>query len=77
MRELKDNTKKADKDKIFKELIRKANGKAVLSYDQLHTALTDVQAVINSRPMTYVEEDSEAYPHIPNHILQGHPPSRP
>ena len=60
--------------RTVKDLFRKANGKAVLNYDQFHTALTDVQAVINSRPLVYVgEDDDESHPLTPFNLLHGHP----
>ena len=60
--------------RTVKDLFRKANGKAVLNYDQFHTALTDVQAVINSRPLVYVgEDDDEQHPLTPFNLIYGHP----
>ena len=60
--------------RTVKDLFRKANGKAVLNYDQFHTALTDVQAVINSRPLVYVgEDDDEQHPLTPFNLMYGHP----
>ena len=60
--------------RTVKQLFRKANGKAVLNFDQLHTALTDVQAVVNARPLVYVADgDDDPKPLIPNHLLYGHP----
>ena len=32
-------------------------GKLCLTYDQLLTVLKEVEAVINSRPLVYVEDD--------------------
>lgn len=60
--------------RTVKELFRKANGKAVLDYDHLQTALSDVAAVINARPLVYVrdgEDDPRAL--TPNHLLIGYP----
>ena len=60
--------------RTVKDLFRKANGKAVLNYDQFHTALTDVQAVINLRPLVYVgEDDDEQHPLTPFNLMHGHP----
>ena len=60
--------------RTVKDLFRKANGKAVLNYDQFHTALTDVQAVINSRSLVYVgEDDDKQHPLTPFNLMHGHP----
>ncbi len=61
--------------RTVKELFRKANGKASLHYDQLMTALSDVEAVINARPLVYVTEgEDDPRPITPNHLLFGYPP---
>ncbi|XP_033212371.1 uncharacterized protein LOC117169969 [Belonocnema kinseyi] len=44
---------------VLKTILRKILGKASLSYESLTTALCDVEAIINSRPLTYVSEDEE------------------
>ena len=40
-----------------KEPLRKVLGKALLSYQELATVLTRIEAVINSRPLTTVSDD--------------------
>ena len=40
-----------------KEPLRKVLGKAVLNYTEMITVLTDVGAIFNSRPLTYVGDD--------------------
>ncbi|XP_051156740.1 uncharacterized protein LOC127278863 [Leptopilina boulardi] len=40
-----------------KTILRKVLGRASLSYESLTTVLCDTEAVINSRPLTYVPED--------------------
>lgn len=42
---------------ILKSLLRKILGKASLSYESLYTVLCDTEAIINSRPLTYISED--------------------
>jgi len=44
---------------MVKQLLRKVLGRASLSYSELVTVLVDCESVINSRPLTYVSEDSE------------------
>lgn len=43
---------------ILKTLLRKI-GKASLSYESLNTILCDAEAIINTRPLTYISEDPE------------------
>ena len=44
---------------VVKGLLRRSLGQAVLSWEELVTALTEVEKVINRRPITYVWESSE------------------
>jgi len=41
----------------LKEPLRKVLGKAFLNYTEMMTVLTDIEAIINSRPLTYVGDD--------------------
>lgn len=43
--------------KSVKECLRKILGKALLTYEELATILTEVEAVLNARPLTYVYND--------------------
>ena len=65
-----------------KTCIRKVLGGAYLTYEEMHTVLTETEAVINSRPLTYLHTDSEdPSPLTPAHFLIGQRittlPSRP
>ena len=40
-----------------KSSLRKVLGRALLSHDELHTVLTDIEAAINSRPLTAISDD--------------------
>ena len=44
---------------------------AKLSYDELLTAIVEAEAVINSRPLTYVSMDDLDEPLTPAHLLTG------
>ena len=46
---------------IVKRSLRKAIGKVCLTSEQLLTILKEAEAVINSRPLAYVEEDINSY----------------
>ena len=44
----------------MKRCLRKTVGKSKLTFDDLSTAITDVENVLNSRPLSFVStEDSE------------------
>ena len=44
---------------VLKVILRKVLGKASLSYESMSTTLCDAEAIINSRALMYVSEDSE------------------
>ena len=54
-----------------KRCLRKVVGKARLSYDEMHTAITEIEAIINSRPLSYVHPDDFEQPLTPSHLLVG------
>ena len=55
---------------ISKMALRKATGKACLTMLQLQTLLTETEAIINSRPLTYLGEDlNDRIALTPSHFL--------
>ena len=46
-------------------------GQAKFNHDELLTAVTEVEAIINSRPLTYVAADDLEEPLTPPHLLVG------
>ena len=56
--------------KIVKDTLRKSLQNARLTYDELSTVLIEIENIMNSRPLTYMSEDSvEAI--TPFHLLHG------
>lgn len=54
-----------------KSCLQKVVGQARLHYDELITALTEIEAVINSRPLTHLSPDDLNEPFTPSHFLYG------
>ena len=45
---------------MVKRCFRKATGRKHFTLEQLVTLLTEIEAILNSRPLTYVYEDFES-----------------
>ena len=58
--------------KSTKRCLRKVIGTARLSYDELLTVVTEVEAVLNSRPLTYVSSEDMEEPLTPSHLMIGY-----
>lgn len=56
-----------------KRCLVKVIGRALLKFDEMSTILVEIESVINSRPLTYVYDDSEgiSYPLTPSHLING------
>ena len=57
--------------KSAKRCLRKTLGRAIFSSDALHTAVVEIEAVINSRPLSYVSATDLEEPLTPSHLLVG------
>ena len=57
--------------KSTKRCLRKLIGQAKFSYDEMHTAIVEIEAIINSRPLSYVGSDDTEEPLTPSHLLVG------
>ncbi|XP_071033107.1 uncharacterized protein, partial [Parasteatoda tepidariorum] len=44
--------------RTLKDLLKRTLGGAVLTYEELQTVLCDIKSIMNSRPLTYLSEDS-------------------
>ena len=58
--------------KSAKRCLKKSVGRACLTYDELLTIVTEVEAVLNSRPLSYVSMDDLDEPLPPSHLLRGY-----
>ncbi|GFU06922.1 integrase catalytic domain-containing protein [Trichonephila clavipes] len=57
--------------KTIKNPLRKILGRALLTFEELSTILSEVEVIVNHRPLTYVENDSgEPEPLTPAHFLE-------
>lgn len=56
-----------------KRCLIKIIGRSVLTYSELNTVLVEIESVINSRPLTYVFDDTEglSYPLTPSQLING------
>ena len=57
-----------------KRALRAVVGRQRLTDETLHTFITEVEAILNSRPLTHVSSDAnDLEPLTPNHLLLGRP----
>ena len=57
--------------KQVKSCLKKTLGRSKLSFDELTTILVEVEAVLNSRPLTYLYSDDVEEPLTPWHLVIG------
>jgi hypothetical protein len=56
---------------LTKKCLRKIIGRAKFSFDELLTAVTEIESVLNSRPISYVSSTDLEEPLTPFHLLVG------
>ena len=56
---------------MSKRCLRKIIGGAKLTYDELLTSVVEVEAILNTRPLTYLDPDDSDEPLTPSHLLTG------
>ena len=57
--------------KSVKRCLKKILGRACVTYEELLTILTEIECVLNSRPLTYVSTEDLEEPLTPSHLLCG------
>jgi len=57
--------------KSTKKCLRKAVGRARLTYDELLTTLAEVEMILNSRPPSHMASDDTEEPLTPSHLIIG------
>ena len=57
--------------KSAKHCLKKLLLKAKMNYEELFTVMSKVEAVVNSRPLTYVYSEDIETPLTPSHLVMG------
>ena len=58
--------------KSTKRCFQKVIGTAHLSYDELLTVVTELETILNSRPLTYMSSEDVKEPLTPSHLMLGY-----
>ena len=57
---------------IVKFSLKKIVGKALLNYNEMVTFVTEIESCLNSRPLTYLNEENVYHLLLaPNHLIYG------
>ena len=56
---------------VMKNLLKKAMGRARLTYDDILTILVEIESIINSRPLTYMSDKHDESFITPYHLIYG------
>lgn len=56
----------------MKKCLKRVIGRARLSYEELSTVLCEVEAILNSRPLSFVSTEDLDEPLTPSHLMMGH-----
>ena len=55
----------------MKRCLKKILGNARVTSEELYTVLTEIEATLNSRPLTYVSTKDAEEPVTPSHLING------
>ena len=58
-------------NRLVKNALRKILRKSRLSYEEVETILVEIEGVLNSRPLTYVDDSDLTEPLTPSHLMYG------
>ena len=58
-------------NRLVKSALRKTLRKSRLSYEEVETILIEIEGVLNSRPLTYVDDSDITEPLTPSHLMYG------
>ena len=58
-------------NQMIKNDLRKSLKRARLTYEELETVVTEIEAIINSRPLSYVCNEDLIEPLTPSHLMYG------
>ena len=56
---------------MTKRCLRKIVGRAKFTYDELSTAVTEIESILNSRPLSFISSEDLEEPLTPFHLLYG------
>ena len=56
----------------MKSCLKKVMGKALLTFEELRAVIYEIECTLNSRPLTYVDDDFDNNILTPNHLIYGH-----
>ena len=57
--------------KCTKRCIKKILGNAPFSFDEMHTVITEIEVILNSRPLTYIDVEDIDETLTPSHLMHG------
>lgn len=60
--------------KSTKHHLKRVIGNSTLTFEEMSTVLAQIEACLNSRPLSYVEDNNELMVLTPGHFLIGEPP---
>ena len=55
----------------FQRCLHKVVGRAKFSYDEIHIAIVEIEAIVNNRPLSYIHPDDLEQPLMHSHLLVG------